>query len=271
MQKKTSATEITTPRPTTTTTRTATSSKNGWTVEQKEHYDEWAKHYETYAKWLAAEPEKHQLFNMSVRNIDRRRQVAYYRGFVDAISHVIAVVQNSFESSSPSGAQTKVRSDNAMQTFSEYCFLLLGCLATQIVEAHKRLAPTQAAKHNITADCRVAENFGAQSDNLESQPLYSVAYDALPSAKSFDFYIGFRDGFTQIGKIVERLYDSESTFKAPFNTLKAIFFLQSGFCIGLMIENWPRHLVPSAATKFSDQQQRRFGSDSDGDSGREQR
>jgi|SRR6056297_3406623 len=219
-----------------------------WTDSQKQQYDEWAKHYETYAKWLAGEPEKHQLYNTAVRYIGRKHTVTYYRGFVDAIGHAVAVVKNSFEGQQAVDtglARTCYR--NAMQTFDEYCYLLMGCLAAHVCEAHKKLPPRQADQYNVTADCRTAEKFQSNSEELQQQPLYSLALEAVPCQKSLEFYIGFRHGFEQLRKLVVKLYADNSDFNRPFEVLKAFFYLQSGFCIGLMIENWPSESVPSPA------------------------
>lgn len=179
--------------------------KDGWTEKEHEMYDEWAEHFATYQKWLQKKPEDHQLFDMSVRNIQRRANLDYFRGFIDSISHLVAVVQNSIEKCSSE------EKPEAIDTLKEYSRILLGCVEEKIKDTSVAVVETN---------------------------------DALPKNKEKEFYIGYRDGFEQLVRIATKMYGDQKTFATPFTVLKSIFYIQSGFCVGLMIENWPRDKVP---------------------------
>jgi len=200
-------------------------SRDGWTEQQHRDFDEWSEHYATYEKWLSSKPDRHQLYDMSVRNIGRRGSLAYYRGFLDAVAHLVAVVQNSLEKESADRAA-------ALETLAEYGRLVLGCASEQLVERPLNDNDAQGAAT-------------AAAETSDDAPLYEVAQNALPRGKEPDFYRGFVAGYEQLNRIVARVYADRATFTEPFAVLKSIFYLQSGFCIGCMIENWPPDRVPT--------------------------
>ncbi len=207
-------------------------SKPVFTKQQKEDYDEWAAHYETYQKWTMKKPQEHEMYNMSVKNIKRDCSVEYYRGFLEAIAHIIAVVQNSLETD-----QGKKDVD-LKKTFSEYCHVLIGSL----VEKN--------SKHGGGGNDNNNDN---ETDEEEEKDLslLETAQKAIPPGKTKDFYVGFQQGCEQICRFVTTLYDEKQAIKEPFNVLKVVFIIQSGFVIGLMIENWPQHRRPSLKNKPS--------------------
>ena len=204
--------------------------KDGFTEKQRAMYDEWSIHYETYEKWLASKPEEHQLFNMSVRNLKRRESLAYYRGFIDAIAHLLAVVQNSIQKVDTQDVK------DARATLAEYSRLLLGCVTERITMLEHN------GERNIQVDKEANDD---KHDENQDEALHTVARNALPADKTLDFYVGFRDGYQQLHRIVVHLYGEEKQFDEPFNVLQSVFYIQSGFVLGLMIENWPVEGVPS--------------------------
>lgn len=210
-------------------------SRDGWTEQQHRDFDEWSEHYATYEKWLSSKPDEHQLYDMSVRNIGRRGSLAYYRGFLDAVAHLVAVVQNSLEKESADrAAALETLADDraaALETLAEYGRLVLGCASEQLVER--------------PLDDTDAQGAAAAAETSDDAPLYEVAQNALPRGKEPDFYRGFVAGYEQLNRIVARVYADRATFTEPFAVLKSIFYLQSGFCIGCMIENWPTDRVPT--------------------------
>lgn len=197
-----------------------------WTDQQKTDYDEWAAHFETYQKWLSKKPQEHQLFNMSVRNIKRKSSVEYYRGFLESIAHIIAAIQNSLESEE---AKKEVGIERLKQTFNEYCHALIGYLSDN------------PEKKKISTN---NDDDDDEEKQVQETSLIATVNRAVPAGKPKDFYVGFRDGCEQMTRLITTVYDEKKHIDQPFNVLKTIFIIQSGFCIGLMVENWPTDRIP---------------------------
>lgn len=179
-------------------------SRNNWTKQQKLDYAVWAEHYQSYEKWLSKNPKKHSLYNMAVRAIEPSEDVDYYNGFIDAITHVLAIVQN-----------TK---DEKM--IDDYACALLQAIAEK-----------QTGERNICRDEKVVDDLG------------TIALEAIPSDKSATFYRGFRAGAEKHFKLAAGLRDQAAHLN-PMSILSSVLYIQSGFCIGLMLQNWPREKRP---------------------------
>lgn len=196
-------------------------SRDGWTEKEHVDYDEWCEHFATYQKWLTSKPQDHQLFNMSVKNIKRQGSLAYFRGYVDAIAHLVAVVQQTVEKCKTT------EKDDAKQTLAEYGRLLLGCTVEKIQSNHSQTISVE---------------------NTENVQLFEIVSNVLPLDKEKEFYVGYKDGYEQMNRIVAKIYSDQKTFPKPFEVLKSIFYIQSGFCVGVMIENWPKNMIPKKKT-----------------------
>ena len=203
-------------------------SKVLWSTQQKQDFDEWALHFETYQKWLTKKPQEHQLYHISINHIKKKCSVEYYRGFLEAIAHMIAVIQNSLESAE---AKKEMKQIDLKRTFAEYCNVLLGYLSLQNLEKKTEKKPEEELEEG-------------ENDEHKIISLLETAERAVPTGKSIEFYQGFRDGCEQMSRLVAMLYDEKKPFQEPFNVLKTIFIIQSGYSIGLMIENWPKERIP---------------------------